>query len=70
MTNSRIDIRKGITLGSAGDRSLLGDVFLPEPAESGPHPAVVLIFGGGWRTGDRSQQKVYGIMLGKAGMTP
>jgi len=67
MTNSRIEIRKGITLGNAGNRSLLGDLYLPDSPESGLHPAVVLVFGGGWRTGDRSQQKVYGIMLAKAG---
>jgi len=67
MSGARIEIRKGIELGSAGSRSLLGDLYLPEPSAASSRPAVVLIFGGGWRSGDRSQQKVYGINLAKAG---
>lgn len=62
-----IGIETGVSLGSAGARDLLGDVYRPEDAAAAPHPAVVLVFGGGWSTGDRGQQKGYGIALAKAG---
>lgn len=65
--NPRIDIRKAVTLGSAGERALSGDLYLPVKSEGAGSPAVVLVFGGGWRSGDRSQQKVYGLALAQAG---
>lgn len=67
MKKTRIDIRKGQVLGSAGERPLLGDLYLPESSPAKPRSAIVLIFGGGWKSGERSQQKVYGINLAKAG---
>ena len=65
--NPRIDIRKSLSLGSAGDRTLLGDLYLPGQSDDSGRPAIVLIFGGGWKTGERSQQKVYGLALAQAG---
>jgi acetyl esterase/lipase len=67
MNNPRIDIRKEQHLGMAGERPLLGDLYLPEINASPSRPAIVLIFGGGWCSSDRSQQKVYGLNLAKAG---
>jgi len=46
---------------------LLGDLYLPAEQSGEPRPAVVLVFGGGWCEGDRSQQKVYGLKLASAG---
>lgn len=67
MNKARVDIRKDLVLGSAPDRPLQGDLYLPELSGSHHRPAVVLIFGGGWSSGERSQQKVYGISLAQAG---
>lgn len=62
----QVTIEEGVTFGRGGDRDLRCDVFRPEEA-SGPLPAVLLVHGGGWRTGDRSQLRGYGILLGRAG---
>jgi len=67
MTGARIEIRKDLLLGSAGESPLLGDMYLPEQINTERNPAIVLVFGGGWREGDRSQQKVYGLALAQAG---
>jgi len=67
MSDSRIEIRKGVVMDAAADEPLCCDLFLPERSGAGGRPAVVLVFGGGWRSGERSQQKVYGILLAQAG---
>ncbi len=38
-----------------GDRTLLLDVFYPAKKSSAPRAAIMIIFGGGWRSGNRSQ---------------
>jgi pectinesterase len=45
-----------ITYCSIGDRALKADVFYPAIRNKKKRPAVLLIHGGGWRSGDRSQQ--------------
>jgi acetyl esterase/lipase len=67
VNNSRIEIRKALTLDSVDDRLLLCDLYLPAKSDGAGRPAIVLVFGGGWKTGERSQQKVYGISLAQAG---
>jgi len=67
MKNPRVDIRNSLSLGSAGVRPLLGDLYLPGQNDGSGRPAIVLIFGGGWKTGERSQQKIYGLSLAQAG---
>ena len=67
MNKTQIDIRKDQVIGSADGRLLLGDLYLPEPSGMKQRPAVVLLFGGSWLSGERSQQKVYGITLAQAG---
>jgi len=47
-----VRIERDTEYGNAGGVSLLLDAYLPE--EGGPHPAVVQIHGGGWRSGDKS----------------
>ena len=44
----------GVDYSAAGDGSLLLDVYEPADAEAS-HPAVVLVHGGGWTSGDRTQ---------------
>lgn len=67
MSSERVDIRKAVLLTQAGSHALYGDLYLPPGEENQARPAVVLVFGGGWREGERSQQKVYGLNLAKAG---
>jgi acetyl esterase/lipase len=62
----RVTIEEGVVFGTTGDRDLRCDVFRPEEA-TGPLPGVLLVHGGGWRTGDRTQLRGYGILLGRAG---
>ncbi len=64
----RVAIEEGIVVGSGGGRELKADVFLP-PAPVANRAGVLLIHGGGWQRGDRTQLRGYGILLGRAGYT-
>lgn len=66
MAGDRVDIEEGVVFGTGGGRELRGDVFRPAQAD-GPVPGVLLLHGGGWRGGDRTQLRGYGILLGRAG---
>jgi acetyl esterase/lipase len=64
----RVKIEEGIVVGTGGGRDLKADVFLsPAPVANGA--GVLLIHGGGWIGGDRTQLRGYGILLGRAGYT-
>jgi acetyl esterase/lipase len=60
-----------VVVGRAGERELQADVYRPPAALGDPPPAgwpaVLLIHGGAWQTGDRSQLAGYGVLLGRAG---
>ena len=63
----RVRIEDGIVFGRGGERELRCDLFHP------PHPGtnrvgVVLIHGGAWSQGDRSQLRSYGIRLARQGV--
>jgi acetyl esterase/lipase len=45
-----------ITYCNIGNRALKADIFYPATKTKKKRPAVLLIHGGGWRSGDRSQQ--------------
>lgn len=45
-----------LTYCSIGNRALKADIFYPVAKTKKKRPAVLLIHGGGWRSGDRSQQ--------------
>lgn len=68
MAGGRVEIEEGVVYGRAdGDgRELRCDVYRPEDAD-GPLPGVLLIHGGGWRQGDRSQLRGYGVLIGREG---
>lgn len=66
MAQGRVTIEEGVVFGTGGSRELRCDVFRPADA-AGPLPGVLLVHGGGWRTGDRSQLRGYGILLGREG---
>lgn len=64
--SGRVTIEEGVVFGTGGGRDLLCDVYTP-PGEVKDAPGVLLVHGGGWRQGDRSQLRGYGIMLGRRG---
>jgi acetyl esterase/lipase len=54
-----------VVYGTADGQKLLLDVY--QPPGAGPHPGVMLIHGGGWRSGDKGGERVTGGLLSKAG---
>lgn len=64
--DGRVTIDEGVVFGTGGGRDLRADVFTP-PGEMRDAPAVLLVHGGGWRQGDRSQLRGYGILLARRG---
>ena len=69
-SDGRVTVEPGVVYGTAGGdgRDLLCDVYRPPgDVPPGGAPAVLLVHGGSWRQGDRSQLRGYGILLGRAG---
>jgi len=62
----QVSIRENVVLGVGGGQPLLCDVFTP-PERSGHAPGVLLVHGGAWRTGDRTQMRGYGVQLALQG---
>ena len=62
----RVTIEDGVVFSSGGGRELRCDVFTP-PDERTDRPALLVIHGGGWYGGDRSQLRGYGIQLARYG---
>ena len=70
----RVTIEEDVVFGSGGGRNLTCDVFTPPDAPDAPdagkasnRPAILLLHGGSWRNGDKSQLKYYGIQLARFG---
>ncbi len=61
-----VAVHKRVVVGKAGDRDLLGDLYLPTVA-AGLRPAIVVVHGGGWRKGRPESVRGFGELLGKAG---
>jgi acetyl esterase/lipase len=66
--SQRVNVEYDVVFGSGGGRDLRCNVYTP-PAASHNGAAVLLVHGGGWREGDRSQLHGYGILLGRKGYT-
>ena len=64
--SGRVTVEEGVVFGQGGGRELKCDVYTP-PGNPTHAPAVLLIHGGGWSGGDRTQLKGHGILLGRAG---
>jgi pectinesterase len=47
--------KENVVFASVGKRKLYADVFYPVKKSKSWYPAVVMIFGGGWKSGDKSQ---------------
>lgn len=50
-----VKAKRDLTYCTIGDRDLKLDVFYPKRKLKGGYPAVLIVHGGGWRSGDRSQ---------------
>lgn len=62
----RVRVEYDVIFGRGGGRDLKCNVYHPpQPGER--RPAVLLVHGGGWVSGDRSQLHGYGILLGRIG---
>jgi acetyl esterase/lipase len=64
----RVSVESDITFGAGGGRSLRCDIYRP-PASVKKGTSVLLVHGGGWSQGDRSQLRGFGILLGRIGYT-
>ena len=64
-TESEFDVREKIVYSTVADRELLLDAFVPK--DDGLHPAVLVVHGGAWRSGDRKQLRGYANALAKRG---
>jgi len=64
----RVTVREGVVFHEVDARPLLCDVYEP-PEERRNGVGVLLLHGGSWQNGDRTQLKGYGILLGREGYT-
>jgi acetyl esterase/lipase len=62
----RVTIERDVVFGTGGGRDLHCNVYMP-PQVGADRPSVLLVHGGGWVQGDRSQLHGYGILLGRIG---
>ncbi len=62
---AKFDLREKIVYSKVGERELLLDAFVP--VEDRSHPAVLVVHGGAWRSGNRKQLHGYANALAKKG---
>ena len=62
----RVSVEESVVFGTGGGRALHCDVFLP-PEHGLGRTAILLVHGGGWVSGDRTQLRGYGILLARLG---
>ncbi|NJN51696.1 MAG: alpha/beta hydrolase [Gammaproteobacteria bacterium] len=62
----QVAIQDAVVFGQGGGRDLKADIFTP-PNERTDRPAILLVHGGGWLQGDRSQLRGYGIQFARYG---
>nr|WP_199078399.1 alpha/beta hydrolase [Pedobacter sp. ASV19] len=65
-TFDQVTEHRNLVYGRIGERSLHLDAFLPKTSTK-PAPAILIIHGGGWRSGDRSQHIPLAQHLAAAG---
>lgn len=64
----RVTVETDVVFAHAGDRELRCDIYTP-PEEVRNGAGVLLLHGGSWRAGDKTQLRGYGILLGREGYT-
>ncbi|MFP3906649.1 MAG: alpha/beta hydrolase fold domain-containing protein [Acidimicrobiales bacterium] len=62
----RVRIESDVVFGTGAGRELRCDIYTP-PGTPSQAPGVLLVHGGAWRQGDRTQLRGYGILLGRMG---
>ncbi|HKI74086.1 MAG TPA: alpha/beta hydrolase [Pseudomonadales bacterium] len=62
----RVEIQEDVVFGTGGGRDLKCDVFLP-PDDRQDRVGILILHGGGWSSGDKSQLKGYGVQLARYG---
>jgi acetyl esterase/lipase len=65
--HERVSLDEGIVYGTGGGRPLHCDIYRPPPTAPLTRAAVILVHGGSWRGGDRTQLRRYGWRLGRSG---
>lgn len=66
-STAQVHVDENVQYGEVHGQKLLLDVFEPAGNSAGPHPAVVLIHGGGWTSFDKSTMRGMGQVLARAG---
>ena len=64
-TEIEVEVREKIVYSKVDDRELLLDAFVPQ--REGKCPAVLVVHGGAWRSGNRLQLRSYASALAKRG---
>lgn len=54
-----------LTYARYGTRAMLADIFVPDG--DGKHPAVIILHGGGWHSGDKMKFRAMGLELARRG---
>ncbi len=65
--NENVSVLKDQEYKRVGERALTAEVYYPKNKRKGNYPAVILIHGGGWISGDKSQTVPMAIALANAG---
>jgi acetyl esterase/lipase len=66
MADDRVEIREDVVYGTGNGRDLRCDLYMP-PGDETRRGAVLLVHGGGWRRGEKTQLRGYGLLLGRSG---
>jgi acetyl esterase/lipase len=62
-----VTVTKDITYCSIGERELLADVYTPATKSKRGYPAVLLVFGGGWKSGNKDHWIPFAQQLASKG---
>jgi gluconolactonase len=54
-----------LTYAQYGTRAMLADIYVPKG--KGPHPAAIILHGGGWHSGDKMKFRAMGLELARRG---
>lgn len=65
--NEGVSFLKDQVYKNLGERELTADVYYPKKKIKENYPGVILIHGGGWQSGDKSQTNAMAIALANAG---
>jgi acetyl esterase/lipase len=67
ITDETVIRYKDVEYARYGDRTMHIDLYLPSPTPKGKRPAVLLIHGGGWRSGNKAMEAPMATFLASKG---